>query len=57
MLESASGLDSDPALLGLVWELVDAVGSGFQFKLKYMNPLEVSQNDEPDKIKVILNID
>ena len=22
-----------------------------------MNPLEVSQNDEPDKIKVILNID
>ena len=57
LLESASGLDSDPALLGLVWELVDAVGSGFQFKLKYMNPLEVSQNDEPDKIKVILNID
>ena len=57
VLESAAGGDSDPEKLGLDWELVESGEEGFNFKLIYKNPLEVSQNDEPDKIKVILNIE
>ena len=57
ILKSAAGGDSDPEKLGLDWELVDSGGEGFNFKLIYTNPLEVSQNDVPDKVKIILNLD
>ena len=41
----------------LDWELIDASGEGLDFKLKYTNPLEVSQGDLPDKVKLRLNLD
>ena len=31
--------------------------SGFGFKLKFKEPLEISQNDTPDKVKVKFNLD
>ena len=45
------GYDSNPDSLEVDWEIVNADGGGLEFKLKYKNPIEISQNDQPDKIK------
>ena len=51
------GEGSDPEKLGLDWELTSVSDSGFGFKLKFKEPLEISQNDTPDKVKVKFNLD
>ena len=44
-IESEPGEDSNQDLLGLEWELKAADETGVEFKLKFNQPLEVSQND------------
>ena len=56
-IESQPGEDSDQDLLDLDWELKAADEAGVEFKLIFNQPLEVSQNDQPDKVKVMLNLD
>ena len=55
-IESLAGDDSDLDNLNLDWEISGADESGLDFKLKYKDPLEVSQNDIPDKVKLRLNL-
>ena len=43
-------------MLGLDWEMTSANEEGISFKLIYTDPLEVSQNETPDKVKVLLNL-
>ena len=52
------GLGSDPAKLELTdWELTDITEFGFSFKFFYKDPIEISQNDTPDMIKVRFNVE
>ena len=44
------------AYLHLDWELTKADETGLDFRLKYKEPLEVSQNETPDLVKVTLNL-
>ena len=55
-IESLAGEDSDLDDLNLDWEISGADETGLDFKLKYKNPLEVSQKDIPDKVKLRLNL-
>ena len=55
-IQSLAGEDSDSDLLGLDWEMTEASKESISFKLIYTDPLEVSQNDSPDKLKVLLNL-
>ena len=56
-VETEAGEGSDLEKLGLDWELSDVNDSGFGFKLKWKDPLYVSQNDTPDKLRVRFNLD
>ena len=49
-IESEAGSESNAAFLNLDWELTKADETGLDFKLKYKEPLEVSQNEIPDKV-------
>ena len=42
---SLAGKDSESQELGLDWEITSVDDKGFNFKLKYANPLQVSQNE------------
>ena len=53
---SEPGIDSIADMLNLDWEITEFTEKGIDFKLYYVNPLEVSQNDEPDIVKVKLNL-
>ena len=48
---------SDSANQNLDWELIDATENGIEFKLVYKEPLEVSQGETPDKLKLRLNLE
>ena len=55
---SVPGLGSDPAKLELTdWQLTDVTEFGFSFKFYYKEPIEVSQNESPDMIKVRFNVE
>ena len=49
--------DSDSANQNLDWELIDATEYGIEFKLVYKEPLEVSQGEIPDKLKLRFNLE
>lgn len=53
---SKPGEDSDLDKLGLNWEITGFTEKSLDIKLVYVNPLEVSQNDMPDVVKVIVNL-
>ena len=53
---SEPGFDSIADLLNLDWEITEFTEKGIDFKLIYVNPLEVSQNEKPDVVKVMLNL-
>ena len=53
---SEPGGDSEGSKLDLDWEVIDYSEKSIDFKLSYKNPLEVSQNDVPDLVKVRLNL-
>ena len=55
-IQSLAGEGSDTDLIGLDWEMKSANEEGISFKLIYTDPLEVSQNETPDKVKVLLNL-
>ena len=57
-LKSEPGEESDPEKLQLTdWVLTEVSDYGFSFKLYYREPIEISQNETPDKIKVKFNIE
>lgn len=56
-VETEAGEGSDLERLGLDWELSDVTDSGFGFKLRFKDPLYVSQNDTPDKLRVRFNLE
>ena len=43
-------------MLELDWNITEFSEKMIDFKLIYVNPLEVSQNEVPDKIKVLINL-
>lgn len=45
---SIAGSESPADLVGLDWEITKFTELALDFKLFYTNPLEISQNDEPD---------
>lgn len=53
---SEPGEDSSADKLRLDWEITEFTEKGIDFKIIYVDPLEVSQNDEPDIVKVKLNM-
>ena len=53
---SVAGEDSSADMLGLDWEILSFSPLGLDFKLFYTDPLEISQNAEPDIAKVVLNL-
>ena len=53
---SEPGEDSISDMLNLDWEITEFSEKGIDFKIIYKDPLEVSQNDEPDIVKVKLNL-
>ena len=55
-IQSIAGADSDASKLKLDWEITGFSESGLDFKLVFADPLDVSQNDEPDTVKVKLNL-
>ena len=55
-IQPVAGSDSDASQLELDWEITDFSESGLDFKLVFADPLAVSQNDEPDTVKVKLNL-
>ena len=55
-ISSIPGADSVVDVLNLDWEIKEATEEGIDFKLKYKDPLEVSQNEEPDKVLVTFNL-
>ena len=55
-IQSLAGEGSDTDLIGLDWEMTSANEEGISFKLIYTDPLEVSQNETPDKVKVLLSL-
>ena len=55
-IQSIAGEGSDSDLIGLDWTLSEAGEEALSFKLIYTDPLEVSQNETPDKVKVLLNL-
>ena len=56
-LESVLTQESDLVNLNLDWELIDANEGGIEFNLLYKEPLEISQGEAPDKLKVRLNLE
>ena len=55
-ISSIPGADSVVDVLNLDWEINEATEEGIDFKLKYKDPLEVSQNEKPDKVLVTFNL-
>ena len=55
-IQSVAGEDSNVDQLGLDWKVTEVNEHGMDFKLAYADPLEVSQNDQPDKVKVRFNL-
>ena len=53
---SVAGSDSDVDKLNLEWNITEFSEKGIDFKLVYVDPLEVSQNEEPDIALVKLNL-
>ena len=53
---SEPGVDSNPNLMNLDWEINGFTDSSLDFKLIYKNPLEISQGNEPDIVKIVLNL-
>lgn len=56
LIEILSEPGEESSQLDLDWEIIEFSEKGLDFKLVYKNPLEVSQNDEPDTIRVRLNL-
>lgn len=55
-ISSIPGIETVVDVLNLDWEINEVNEDGIDFKLKYKDPLEVSQNEEPDKVLVTLNL-
>ena len=55
-ISSIPGIETIVDVLNLDWEINEVNEDGIDFKLKYKDPLEVSQNEEPDKVLVTLNL-
>ena len=55
-ISSIPGIETVVDVLNLDWEIKEVNEDGIDFKLKYKDPLEVSQNEEPDKVLVTLNL-
>ena len=55
-IQSIAGEDSNADKLKLDWEITDFSEDGLDFKIIYADPYEVSQGDEPDTVKVKLNL-
>lgn len=53
---SEAGEDSSADKLDLDWEITEFSESSIDLKLIYKQPLEVSQNEEPDIVKVKMNL-
>ena len=51
-----AGEGSNSSLIGFDWELTESGEDGLGFKLIYTDPLEISQNETPDQVKVLLNL-
>ena len=57
-LSSEPGIGSDPDLLKLTgWELTEVTDTGFGIRFYYKEPIEISQNETPDKIKIRFNVE
>ena len=55
-ISSIPGIETVVDVLNLDWEINEVNEDGIDFKLKYKDPLEVSQNEESDKVLVTLNL-
>ena len=55
-ISSIPGIETVVDVLNLDWEIKEVNEDGIDFKLKYKDPLEVSQNEESDKVLVTLNL-
>ena len=56
-IELQASYDSDESLLNFDWQVIESSETELNIKLQFQNPLEVSQNDDPEIVKIRLNFE
>lgn len=51
------GVESDPSKLGFSWIVTDVSPELIELQISFADPLQISQNEEPDYLSVKVNMD